>query len=335
MTLMRCVFMGTPPYAAISLARLLDFDGCTIAAVVTRPDAPAGRGKKLQPSAVKTLALKHNLEVLEPRSAKDPAFAERLAKIAPDLGVVVAYGRILPNSVLEIPRHGCINAHGSILPALRGAAPIERAMLQGLDETGVTIIRINERMDAGDVMLEQTIPIGLRITGGQLRERMADMSAELLVQVITQLNNGTATFTPQNDALATPAPPLTKQDMRIDWTADAHAIDRQIRAFLPSPAAFTFLGGKRLKILAAHVIDESMLQLGNPTDSQAAAHAGPATDIAQSHGEIIDAGEAGLLVTCGEGLLRITRVQPEGKKQMAAADFVRGYGKHLPHRFEG
>jgi len=310
--------MGTPPYAAVSLQRLLEHRSHRIAAVVTRPDARSGRGQKLQPAAVKALAIRHGIEVLDPTTAKDRTFVARLATIAPDVAVVVAYGRFLPRVVLDIPALGCINAHGSLLPAFRGAAPIERAMLAGLDRTGVTIMRINERMDAGDVMLAQSLPITATMTGGELREHMAGLSAELLVRAVDLLASGRAEFTPQDESAASYAPPIGKEDLRIDWTGSAEAIDRQIRAFRPKPAAFTFMGGRRMKVLAADPASNEAVPTGSGATPPWPSQAAPA-------GGLLAAGDDGLWVSCGSGVLRIHTLQPEGRKPMSAAEYLRGH----------
>ncbi len=319
--------MGTPPYAAVSLQRFLENSAHHISAVVTRADAPSGRGHKLQPSAVKLLARRHGVEVLDPNTAKEPAFVARLAEIAPDLGVVVAYGKFLPETVLGIAPLGCINAHGSLLPAFRGAAPIERAMLAGLDRTGVTIMRINERMDAGDVMLEQSLAITATTTGGELREQLAELSAGLLVRAVDLLASGEAVFFPQEESAAGYAPPIGKEDMRIDWARPAEAVDRQIRTFLPKPGAFTFVDGRRIKIIAA-----------DPSAGEAVTEKGkapmPSASKATPTGSILAADDDGMWVSCGSGLLHLRILQPEGRKPMSVADYLRGHGDPTGKRFD-
>jgi methionyl-tRNA formyltransferase len=258
-----------------------------------------------QPSAVRELASSRGLEVLAPASAKDPAFADALRAIRPDLCVVVAYGRLLPLSVLEIPPLGCINAHASLLPALRGAAPIERAILEGHRRTGVTIMRIEERMDAGDMLGAADLEIPPSMNAGELRERLASLAAELLVDAINRLARGEAIFTPQDESRATYAPPLRRGEGRIDWREPAALVDRRVRAFAPAPGAFTFDGKRRVKVLR-----------GRPVAAVGLREAG----------SVLCVGAEGLSIACGDGVFVIEVVQPEGKRVMAAADWARGAG---------
>ena len=303
--------MGTPPFAARSLERLLA-GRHEIATVVTRPDKPRGRGMTVQASAVKQLAEKHGLPVLAPASAKDAALATRLREIAPDLAVVVAYGRILPRSVLEIPRLGCINAHASLLPRLRGAAPIERAILEGFEETGVTIMRLVEEMDAGPIVAARTLPIGPETDGGELTDRLSHVAADLLVEVVDSIARGEATFTEQNSAEATYAPPIEKAEAEIRWNDPVVRVDRVVRAFRPRPGAFTFDGERRLKIEHGRI--------GGRSDADA------------TPGTIVEVGEDGVVVACGEGAFVVHRVQPEGRKAMSAAAWARGLDRAIGRR---
>ncbi len=299
------VFMGTPQYAAVSLRRLLAGPH-RVRAVVTRADKARGRGQELKPSPVKELALEAGIEVLDPASPRTPEFAARLRDIAPDLGVVVAYGRILPLQVLTIPRYGCINAHGSLLPALRGAAPIERAILAGHTETGVTIMQMSEGLDEGDMISARALAIGAQTTAEELREKMAQLSAQLLVEAVGRFAAGPVAATPQDNAAATFAPPLRKEEAALDWSEDAEAVVRRVRAFAPRPGAFTFDGNTRLKVLEAKV-----------------AEAGASPDAA---GTVLADGAAhgGLLVTCGRGVVELVSVQPEGRRPMSGSDYRRG-----------
>ncbi len=283
-----------------------------IVAAVTRPDKPSGRGKRMQTCAVKAMALERGIEVLDPSSPKDPAFAERLAELAPDLGVCVAYGRIIPMNVLELPRLGIINAHGSLLPRLRGAAPIERAILEGEKETGVTIMYTDEIMDTGDIFFFEKVEITADTTGGELRERMAELSAGMLVEAVKRLARGQAERTPQDDSLATNAPPLAKEEAAIDWAASSEDVDRRVRAFAPKPGAFTFDGDRRLKILAGRPL----------ADAQVAGEPGC---IGETTGE-------GFTVACSRGAFLVTAVQPEGRKAMDADAYMRGCRDADPHR---
>lgn len=310
---MRLVFMGTPAFAATCLTRLLQTEH-SILCVVTRPDKPAGRGHKLQQSAVKDVACREGLEVLAPTKASDAAFAERLRELAPDLGVVVAYGRLLPRTIIDIPRLGCINAHASLLPKLRGAAPIERAILQGFDHTGVTIMRIDERMDAGDVMLSGALAIDPGMDAGALRERLSELAAHLLVRAVDELAAGDVAFEPQDEQLATYAPPLRKEEARIDWSQPAEYVERQIRAFHPKPGAFTTDAGRRLKILAARVHK----------------HVGAAEP-----GRLSLRDDGAAAVDCGDASLVLDLVQPEGRRAMRAVDYLRGCAEPLPRQLGG
>lgn len=295
--------MGTPEYAAVSLRRLLETRH-RVRAVVTRPDKPRGRGQQVEPGAVKRVALEAGIDVLEPVSPREPEFLSTLQALHADLGVVVAYGRILPRAALDAPRLGCINAHASLLPKLRGAAPIERAILAGLTRTGVTIMQMNEGLDEGDVIAERAIDVPPAMTGPELREKLAVLSAELLVETVDRFaSEGAAiTRTPQDHAGATFAPPLRKEEARLDWNEDARTLWLRVRAFSPRPGAFTFDRGARLKVLEARV-------------AETGGHAAPGTVIE---------GAGGLVVACGAGALELVVVQPEGKRPMPALAYERG-----------
>lgn len=318
--------MGTPEYAAVSLRRLLATRH-RVRAVVTRPDKPRGRGQRLEPSPVKSLAAEAGIEILEPASARDEGFLARLEDLRLDLGVVVAYGRILPRRALDAPRLGCINAHASLLPALRGAAPIERAILAGLAQTGVTIMQMNEGLDEGDILLARATAIADGETGAQLRERLAGISADLLVEAVDLFaqasdadaaagrGNAGLARQPQSHAEATFAPPLRKSEAAIRWSCDAREIRLCVRAFAPRPGAFAFDGATRLKILEARAIER--------------AHDAPP-------GTVLGISDLGLLVACGRGVLEITTLQPEGRRPMSALDYERGVraasaGPHVLH----
>jgi methionyl-tRNA formyltransferase len=294
--------MGTPPFAAHCLVRLLDTPH-EIAAVVTRPDKPRGRGMEMQRSAVRTVAEARGVAVLTPASAKAPEFVAGLRRLAPDLAVVVAYGRLLPPSVLELPRFGCINAHASLLPALRGAAPIERAILEGHARTGVSIMRIEERMDAGPVVSSAELEIAASMDAGELRERLAVLAAALLADAVDRVARANAASTPQDEARATYAPPLRREESQIDWSEPAAIVDRRVRAFAPAPGAFTFDGTRRIKVLRGHPV----------------AGAPPA-----SAGSVLGVAADGVSVACGDGVYVAETVQPEGKRAMAAADWAHG-----------
>ncbi|MGC8100120.1 methionyl-tRNA formyltransferase [Metapseudomonas otitidis] len=293
---LRLVFAGTPEFAAEHLKALLDTPH-QIVAVYTQPDRPAGRGQKLMPSPVKQLALQHGLPVLQPPTLRDPAAQEELRALAPDLMVVVAYGLILPQVVLDIPRLGCINSHASLLPRWRGAAPIQRAVQAGDAESGVTVMQMEAGLDTGPMLLKVTTPISAGDTGGSLHDRLAQLGPQAVVQAIAGLAAGTLQGEVQDDALATYAHKLNKDEARIDWSRPADELERLVRAFNPWPICHSTLDGQPLKVLAAEPAEGS----GQP-------------------GQILDASKDGLTVACGEGALRLTRLQLPGGKPLAFAD---------------
>ncbi|HYB98472.1 MAG TPA: methionyl-tRNA formyltransferase [Candidatus Limnocylindrales bacterium] len=329
--------MGTPHYAAVSLRRLLEGPH-EVVAVVTRADKARGRGQRMVPSPVKEVALRAGVEVLDPASPRSPQFIDRLRALAPDLGVTVAYGRILPPQVLAIPRLGCINAHGSLLPALRGAAPIERAILEGLTRTGVTIMEMSEGLDEGDILAARSIDIPPDMNAGELRDRMAELSADMLAETVDRYAAGAVPHTPQDHSRATFAPPLRKEEAAIDWAADAAFVARQVRAFAPRPGAFAFDGKTRLKVLDARAVDST-----SPANSGTAGGGGTGLAGAGSGGSglgtsgsggaapsgapgtVLGHSDGGVLVACGRGVLELRTVQPEGKRAMSALDYERGH----------
>ncbi len=274
--------------------------------MVTRADAASGRGRRLAPCPTKEVAVEAGIAVLDPLRPRGPEFVEALARLEPDLGVVVAYGRILPRAVLEVPRLGCINAHGSLLPALRGAAPIERAILSGRSKTGVTIMQMDEGMDTGAMLFQETVDMSDQPNAGVLAERMAELSASMFLAAIEEIEAGRARATPQDPTLVSLAPPLRRSESRIDWQRGAAAIVRQVRAFAPRPGAFTFDRTRRLKVLEAREL------------------AVPAADRAPAAGLVLGPSPDGIRVACGEGLLELISVQPEGKRAMTALDYARG-----------
>lgn len=293
---LRLVFAGTPEFAAEHLKALLDTPH-QIVAVYTQPDRPAGRGQKLMPSPVKQLALQHGLPVLQPPTLRDPAAQEELRALAPDLMVVVAYGLILPQVVLDIPRLGCINSHASLLPRWRGAAPIQRAVQAGDAESGVTVMQMEAGLDTGPMLLKVTTPITAADTGGSLHDRLAQLGPQAVVQAIAGLAAGTLQGEVQDDALATYAHKLNKDEARIDWNRPTDELERLVRAFNPWPICHSTLDGQPLKVLAAEPAEGR----GQP-------------------GQILDASKDGLTVACGEGALRLTRLQLPGGKPLAFAD---------------
>jgi methionyl-tRNA formyltransferase len=296
--------MGTPEYAAVSL-RALVASRHRVKAVVTRPDKPRGRGQQMEASAVKRLAAEHGIRVLDPPSPRTEDFLSELRGLACDLGVVVAYGRILPRAALDAPRLGCINAHASLLPELRGAAPIERAILAGKTETGVTIMQMDEGLDEGDMLLARRIAIGDTTTGTELREQLAALSAELLVEAVDRFADDPASLVPQKQdhAAATFAPPLKKSEAAIRWHDDARELALRVRAFAPKPGAYAYDGSTRLKILEARAIEGQR---------------------SAAPGTVTGATARGIVVAAGDGALEISMLQPEGKRAMSALDYERG-----------
>lgn len=301
---MRILFMGTPDIAATCLSALLSA-GEEVVAVVTQADRPKGRGYTLTPPPVKVLAAERGIPVYQPATLRDEAFAATLAEIDPDLIAVVAYGKILPKNVLEYPKYGCINVHASLLPKYRGAAPIQRAIMDGERETGVSIMYMAEGLDTGDVILAEAFPIEKTDDFGTVHDRMAELGGRLLVKTVSAIAVGEANRTPQDDARSTYAAKIEKADCHLDLTKSAAALDPYIRGLSPIPLAFVRReNGKMLKIARAEVKEGS---------------GAPGTVLALDDGK-----NGGILVACGEGALLLTEVVPEGKGRMRAADFVRG-----------
>ena len=302
---MRIVFMGTPDIAATCLRRLCGADLLPVG-VYTKPDMPKNRGMKLAMSEVKQVALEYGLPVFQPTTFKDDAVVEELRELRPDVIAVVAYGKILPQRVLDIPALGCINIHASILPQLRGAGPVQWAILNGLTETGVTGMYMDAGMDTGDIIEIRRTPIDPDENAQQLLDRLADMGGDLLVELMQRLERGEVLpRTPQDHAKATMAPMLSKELCPIDWTRSAGEIYDQIRGLDPWPVATATLGGKRFKIYRAK-------KTGERTDSA------PGTPIGVT--------KTGLKMACGHGeVLEITVLQAEGGKRMAAPDYFRGH----------
>lgn len=295
--------MGTPDIAASCLSALLEA-GENVVAVLTQADRPKGRGYTLTPPPVKVLATERGIPVYQPATLRDEAFAALLAEIDPDLIAVVAYGKILPPSVLEYPKYGCINVHASLLPKYRGAAPIQRAIMDGEKETGVTIMHMAEGLDTGDMILSERIAIGPQDNFGTIHDKMAEVGGRLLAKVIPMLVEGSAPRIPQGDG-STYAAKIEKADCHIDLTKSAHALDPYIRGLSPIPLAFVRRAdGKMLKIVSCEVREEN----------------GPAGTVIS----VDDRKNGGILVACGEGSLLLTEIVPEGKGKMKAADYVRG-----------
>lgn len=297
---MRIVFMGTPDFAVPSLQALIDA-GHDVCAVYTQPDKPQGRKQILTAPPVKTLALEHDIPVFQPNTLKNEDEQARLRALAPEVIIVVAYGKLLPKAVLDIPPHGCINVHGSLLPRWRGAAPIQWAVIAGDEMAGVTTMQMAEGLDTGDMLLTYETKVGEKETAGELFDRLAQSGAELLTQTLVKLDE--ITPRPQDDAQSCYAHMLDKQMAVIDWSKSAHEIDCLIRGLNPWPIALTTLSGERLKVFAA----EKANGRGEP-------------------GTVLEADpKKGLTVACGEGALKLTEIQLVGGKRMKATDFLRGH----------
>ena len=299
MTAARIVFAGTPDFALASLKALVEAGHAPVT-VMTQPDRPAGRGKKLKASPVKAFAVAQDIPVWQPVTLKDPDAVDHLASLEPELLVVAAYGLILPQAVLDVPRLGCLNVHASLLPRWRGAAPIQRSILAGDDETGVCLMQMEAGLDTGPVFACAATPIGETESAGELHDRLADMGGELLVAKLPDILDGRIESSPQDDDVATYAAKLNKQEARIDWLNGAEDIALQVRAYNPVPGAWFELGEERIKCWRASVVVEVE---------------GPA-------GVVLQAGKDGIDVTCGSGALRLLEVQRPGRKRVSAAEFA-------------
>jgi len=300
---MNLVFAGTPEFSVPSLKALIDA-GHRIVAVYTQPDRPAGRGRKLAASAVKEFAVTQGIEVRQPTTLKHPDEAPRLAALAPDAMIVIAYGLLLPKAILDTPRFGCINVHASLLPRWRGAAPIQRALEAGDRETGVTIMQMEEGLDTGPMLAIESTPIHDEDTGQSLHDRLSQMGATLLTDTLTRLERGDVVPEIQDNGRATYASKLKKEESRIDWTLDVETIARRVRAFNPWPVTQTILDGKPLRIWMAQA---------EPGAARVAA------------GTIVSADTNGICVAGGNGVVRVTRLQAEGGKPLSAREFLNGH----------
>lgn len=359
MTALRIIFLGTPELSCASLQALAGDEKFQIAAVVTQPDRPKGRDLKPQPSPVKSLALRLGLPVLQPERARDEKFIAGLRALQPDLIIVVAYGQILPPAILNLPRHGCLNVHTSLLPKYRGAAPIQWAIANGDTETGVTIMKMDVGLDTGDIIATRRTPIQPEDNSATLHDRLAQLGAELLAQTIPDYVAGKIQPRPQPAEGASHAAKIKKEDGRIDWNQPAQTIWNRLRAFTPWPGAFTFWlgvppsGGNAirtgkppkggtpnaaqpilLKIWKAEVVEKSGgaacrddLSRRSETKAEAPKERRP--------GEILQADKTGIVVGCGEKALRILELQREGGRRMGAAEFLAGHALKVGERFEG
>lgn len=291
--------MGTPDFAVPALDALVDA-GLAPVAVVTVPDKPAGRGQRVRASAVKQAAERHGLPVLQPAALTDTAFVGELASLAPEILAVVAF-RILPPEVYELASLGAFNLHGSLLPAYRGAAPIQRALMDGVTETGVTTFFLQRTVDTGAVILRRATPVGPDETAGDIHDRLAEIGAEAVVETVRQIAAGTAARQPQDDALASPAPKIFREDGEIDWAQPAAAVHNHVRALAPAPGAWTLWDGETLKVLR--------------TRTGVSASGAPGT---------VSVADGAMRVACGEGAVEVLEVQRQGKRRMPSADFLNG-----------
>ena len=300
---MRILFMGTPDFALFSLRALVEA-GENVIGVVTQPDKPKGRGYTLTPPPVKVYAEEQGLPVYQPNTLRGEEFASLLASLDPELIVVVAYGKILPQNVLEYPKHGCINVHGSLLPEYRGAAPMQRAIMEGKRETGVTTMMMDVGLDTGDMLLVGKIAISEHDNFETVHDKLGACGAKTLIRTLDSLKNGTLTRIKQDDARATYAAKIEKSDCVIDFSRSAHEVHDQIRGLSPIPLAFTYTpDGKMLKIIATEVAEESVFA---------------------NAGEVVSTADGKITVACGAGAINLLTVLPEGKKRMSSADFING-----------
>ena len=300
---MRIVYMGTPEIAATILERLLE-EPYEVVLVVTQPDRPKGRGNTLTCSPVKELAVSRGIPVFTPEKLRLPENVEVVREAEPDMIVVAAFGQILPKSVLDIPRYGCINVHASLLPKYRGAAPIQWSILDGESETGITIMYMNEGLDTGDILLQKVVPIDAEETGGSLHDKLAETGAEALVEAIPGIIDGTLEPVPQGEMTTPYAKQLTKEMGRLDFSWDAEKLERYVRGLNPWPGTYTFRDGQMLKIWAAEVCDGSNEAMP---------------------GTVVAVDKNSFSVQTGSGVLRVTEVQPQGKRRMSAEEYLRGY----------
>ena len=301
---MKIVFMGTPDFAVGALESIIKA-GHEVTCVVTQPDKPKGRSDKLVPCPVKECALAHGLNVFQPKKIREPEAVAELKKYPADIYVVAAFGQILTKEILEYPKYGCVNIHASILPKYRGAAPIQRVIIDGEKETGVTIMQMDEGIDTGDILMCRRTAIGDEETGGELFDRLAGIGAELIVEALPLIESGALEPAPQNEAESTHVPMLKKSDGQIEWSKSAAVIKNLVRGCAPWPGTFTFLDGKNLKIWRVAIADA-------------------ADDKGSVAGEITVA-DSRMFVKCGDGSLEIKELQLEGKKRMDAGSFLRGY----------
>jgi methionyl-tRNA formyltransferase len=308
---MRIVFWGTPEFATPALLALLG-EGFDVVGVVTQPDRPRGRSRStLEPSPVKRVAMQEGVPVLQPERPRGPEFMEQFAALEPDLSVVVAYGHILPKAVIDLPTRGTVNIHASLLPKLRGAAPIQWAIAEGHGETGITIMQMVPELDAGPILHVMSTPIAPDETGGELTQRLSELGAQAIVESLALLDAGVVQPREQDHAQATYAPKLDRDTCQVDWAEPADVIARRIRAFDPLPGAWSVLGDADVKLFGARAVPDTS---GSP-------------------GEVLRVDESGLVIGCGDGAVRVSHVHPSGRRRFAAFDWHRGRGVQVGDRF--
>jgi methionyl-tRNA formyltransferase len=306
MSALKIIFMGTPELAGKSLDALLHWTDCQVVAVVTQPDQPKGRGLKLVPSPVKEIALRENIPVFQPQRAREENFIQQLCELAPDLIAVAAYGQILPQSILDLPRFGCLNVHTSLLPKWRGAAPIQRAILNGENETGVTIMKMDAGMDTGEILSQEKTPIEFTDNSQTLHDRLAEIGAALLVKIIPDFISGKIQPRPQPTEGVSHASKIKKSDGQVNWNQPARAVWNHVRAMIPWPGVFTHLPAEPQPLLLKIWEAEPVEANGPP-------------------GEILSADKTGIVIGCGENSLRVTILQREGGRRLSAAEFLAGH----------
>lgn len=303
--MIRIVYMGTPDFAVEPLEAIIKA-GYEVAAVVTQPDKQKGRGKEVKMTPVKECALRHGIPVFQPVKIKEPEAVAELEKYQADLFVVAAFGQLLSEEILNMPEYGCINIHASLLPAYRGAAPIQWAVLNGEKESGVTIMQMDKGLDTGDMLLKRSVELSPKETGDSLHDKLMHLGAELIVEALSKLEKGELVPEKQKDELSSYAKKLTKAMGQIDWSKDAVSLERWIRGLNSWPSAYTFFGGKTLKIWEARVAEENGAQKAEP-------------------GQVVSVSREGFTVACGQGALQILSLQLEGKKRVLTREFLLGY----------
>lgn len=303
--MIRIVYMGTPDFAVEPLEAIIKA-GYEVAAVVTQPDKQKGRGKEVKMTPVKVCALRHGIPVFQPVKIKEPEAVAELEKYQADLFVVAAFGQLLSEEILNMPEYGCINIHASLLPAYRGAAPIQWAVLNGEKESGVTIMQMDKGLDTGDMLLKRSVELSPKETGDSLHDKLMHLGAELIVEALSKLEKGELVPEKQKDELSSYAKKLTKAMGQIDWSKDAVSLERWIRGLNSWPSAYTFFGGKTLKIWEAQVTEENGAQKAEP-------------------GQVVSVSKEGFTVACGQGALQILSLQLEGKKRVLTREFLLGY----------